>query len=82
MALIFGQVCFLLLTLNQTDLPPLYWAEVDNQRPLLRGHTRFVDGAHISQKDVVFMFLFNTWKLIHYLCQDHRNHLWEVASMK
>jgi len=57
MALIFGQVCFLLLTLNQTDFPPLYWAEVDNQRPLLRGHTRFVDGAHISQKDVVFMFL-------------------------
>lgn len=55
MALIFGQVCSLLLTLNQTDLPLLYWAEVDSQRPPLRVYTRFVDGAYISQKDVVYM---------------------------
>lgn len=55
MALIFRQVCSLLLTLNQTDLPLLYWAEVDSQRPPLRVHTHFVDGAYISQKDVVYM---------------------------
>ena len=51
-----------IITLNQVDLPILYWAELDNQRPALRVGVHFVDDAYISQKDMVHMFLSNAWK--------------------
>lgn len=53
---------FPIITLNQVDLPILYWAELDNQRPPLRVGIHFVDDAYISQKDMAHMFLSNAWK--------------------